>query len=233
MLIWLCRILFAACELLAVACGIYFPSQGANPGPLNWEHRVLATGPPGKSLTYLYLFYSPKFPSLLSAHFFPQISRKSRQRSHLSWLLLIPLILSLSETAELPVTSSWTNPGLSPRGLVTHCTQVVTPSSLTHPLLSEILLPWFSHFRSDCPSLVPLLSSCFPQTLSVESFGALVLVFRLLFSVCTHLLGNSIYRLDLNTLYHQRSLFFPYPNHLFQYPHLYFQLPSWCQHSTV
>ena len=134
---------------------------------------------------------------------------------------------------QLPVTSSWTNPGLSPRGLVTHCTQVVTPSSLTHLLLSEILLPWFSYFRSDCPSLVPLLFSCFPQTHSVESFGALVLVFRLLFSVCTHLLGNSIYRLDLNTLYHQRSLFFPYPNHLFQYPHLYFQLPSWCHYSTV
>ena len=24
-------------------------SQGSNPGPLHWEHGVLATGPPGKS----------------------------------------------------------------------------------------------------------------------------------------------------------------------------------------
>ena len=36
-----------ACELLAVACGIQFPDQGLNPGPLHWEVRVLATGPPG------------------------------------------------------------------------------------------------------------------------------------------------------------------------------------------
>ena len=34
---------------LATACGIKFPDQGSNPGPLHWEHRVLAAGPPGKS----------------------------------------------------------------------------------------------------------------------------------------------------------------------------------------
>ena len=38
------------CELLVAACGIFFPDQGWNPGPLPWECRVLATGPPGKSL---------------------------------------------------------------------------------------------------------------------------------------------------------------------------------------
>ena len=32
------------------ACGIYFPDQGLNPGPLHWEHGVLTTVPPGKSL---------------------------------------------------------------------------------------------------------------------------------------------------------------------------------------
>ena len=160
MLTWLCRILAAACELLAVACGIQFPSQGSNPGPLNWEHRVLATGLPGKSLTYLLrnkaVFYSPQFPSLPSAHFFPQISRKRSQRS-LSWLFLILLIPSLSETAGFPVPPFWTDPGLSPRGLVTRCTQVAAPSSSTHLLLSEIFLPWFPSFLSDCPSLVPVL----------------------------------------------------------------------------
>ena len=40
--IWLCWILVAA-------CGIEFPDQGSNPGPLHWECKVLATGLPGKS----------------------------------------------------------------------------------------------------------------------------------------------------------------------------------------
>ena len=40
-----------------VACRIQFPDQGSNPGPLNWECRVLATGPPGKSLSYLFYTY--------------------------------------------------------------------------------------------------------------------------------------------------------------------------------
>ena len=38
--IWLCQV---------VACGIQFPDQGWNPGPLLLEHRALATGPTGKS----------------------------------------------------------------------------------------------------------------------------------------------------------------------------------------
>ena len=40
-------------ESLVGACGIQFPDQGANPGPLHWEHGVLATGPPGKSPLFL------------------------------------------------------------------------------------------------------------------------------------------------------------------------------------
>ena len=36
-------------DLLVAACGIQFPDQGLNPRPLHWEHRVLATGLPGKS----------------------------------------------------------------------------------------------------------------------------------------------------------------------------------------
>ena len=43
--------LVVACGLLVVACEIQFPDQGSNLGPLHWEFRVLATGPPGKSLT--------------------------------------------------------------------------------------------------------------------------------------------------------------------------------------
>ena len=38
--------------VLVVTCGIQFPYQGANLGPLHWECGVLATGPPGKSLNF-------------------------------------------------------------------------------------------------------------------------------------------------------------------------------------
>ena len=31
------------------ACGTYFPDQGSNPCPVDWELRVLPTGPAGKS----------------------------------------------------------------------------------------------------------------------------------------------------------------------------------------
>ena len=49
--IWPCWVLLEVS--LAVACGISSPDQGTNPGPLYWEFRVLATGPPGKSLGFL------------------------------------------------------------------------------------------------------------------------------------------------------------------------------------
>ena len=41
--------LTVVCELLVVACGIQFPDQESNSGPLHWEFGVLARGPPGKS----------------------------------------------------------------------------------------------------------------------------------------------------------------------------------------
>ena len=47
--------LVVACKLLVAACGIQFPDQGSNLGPLHWEHRVLATGPSGKSLVLSFL----------------------------------------------------------------------------------------------------------------------------------------------------------------------------------
>ena len=33
-----------------LSCSMWdlFPDQGCNPGPLHWEHGILATGPPGK-----------------------------------------------------------------------------------------------------------------------------------------------------------------------------------------
>ena len=44
--------LWAAPGFSFVACGIQFPDEGLNPGPLHQEHAVLATGPPGKSPTF-------------------------------------------------------------------------------------------------------------------------------------------------------------------------------------
>ena len=43
-------------ESLVATHGIQFPDQGLNPGPRHWECRVLATGPPGKSLTGILKF---------------------------------------------------------------------------------------------------------------------------------------------------------------------------------
>ena len=37
--------------------GSQFPDQGSNPGPLQWKHGVLTTGPPGNSRgTFFYLW---------------------------------------------------------------------------------------------------------------------------------------------------------------------------------
>ena len=45
-------LLGAVREFLVATCGIYFPDHELNSGPLIWEHRILATGPPGKSLSH-------------------------------------------------------------------------------------------------------------------------------------------------------------------------------------
>ena len=43
-------------ELLVAACGIVFPDQELNPGFLNWERGVSATGLSGKSQEEHFLF---------------------------------------------------------------------------------------------------------------------------------------------------------------------------------
>ena len=52
------------------------PQPGLNLGPLHWEHRVLATGPPGKSLHifnftefHLLVTLDPHFSLFLFLHF--------------------------------------------------------------------------------------------------------------------------------------------------------------------
>ena len=66
-----------ACKLWFVACEILFPDQESNWGPLHWEHRVLSTGPPGKSRNNFWpsFFYSFTFhSSLQTQHQFAPIS---------------------------------------------------------------------------------------------------------------------------------------------------------------
>ena len=44
------ELLGAAWELPVMVCGIQFPDQGSNLGPLYWKRRVSTIGPRGKSL---------------------------------------------------------------------------------------------------------------------------------------------------------------------------------------
>ena len=45
----LCLFFWPHCK----ACGNYIPDSGSSLQHLHWEHRVPATGPPGKSLCFL------------------------------------------------------------------------------------------------------------------------------------------------------------------------------------
>ena len=70
--IWLCRVLVVArgnfdlhcrigifsCGMWALSCSMWdlVPWPGVEPRPLHWECGVLATGPPGKSLSVLYIW---------------------------------------------------------------------------------------------------------------------------------------------------------------------------------
>ena len=63
----LCWVLGAACRIFSVpcsmwnlfiaTCGIWFPHQGSNLGPLLWELEVSAIGPPGKSPSSVTFFF--------------------------------------------------------------------------------------------------------------------------------------------------------------------------------
>ena len=75
--IWLHQVLVTACrifswgiQLLSAECGIQFPDQGSNPGPLHWEHKVLATGPPREfwALLQFNSYFSFIHPFICSAN---------------------------------------------------------------------------------------------------------------------------------------------------------------------
>ena len=72
----------AAFELLVTAHGIQFPDQGWNPGPLHWELRVLATGPPGKSQPVTFknplTRCTPETNTTLESNYTPVEKKKNR-----------------------------------------------------------------------------------------------------------------------------------------------------------
>lgn len=95
--------------------------------------------------------------------------------------------------------------------LVTRCTQVAALFLNTSSPSQRSFSLWFPSFLSDCPSLVSVLFLLFSVDPFCGELRALVHL-GLLPLVCTHFLGNIIYLLDLNTLYHQCSLLFLIPN---------------------
>ena len=66
---------------LVAACGIWFPDQGLDLGPLHWEHGVLATGSPGKSLPW------PLLETTLKDHPAPE-HLQSQMRPHYNCFIL-------------------------------------------------------------------------------------------------------------------------------------------------
>ena len=58
----------ATCKLSVEACGIWFPDQGRNLGPLHGELGVLAAGPPGKSPAHPLLKVHALYVSISLVH---------------------------------------------------------------------------------------------------------------------------------------------------------------------
>jgi len=94
------RIIYVAA--LGLSCGLkdLVPDQGSNPGPLHWEHRVLATGPPGKSQIRHHLALSLSFPH----HLYFAMSW-----FQLFLLMAFLLLLSLNSNSSGHITLDWSS----------------------------------------------------------------------------------------------------------------------------
>ena len=66
--------------VLVVACGISFPDQGSNLGPMDCKRSVLATSPPGTSQKMVFLYKS--IPKCISYQC-PEFWGNKRKTSHL------------------------------------------------------------------------------------------------------------------------------------------------------
>ena len=91
--------LVAACELLIAACGIQFPDQGLNLGPLHWELRVVTTGPLGKSQNMLLKLIFP-----VTIQFFFKTQLLENLTSHIRFTLYSGFSAAL-EVVEVSLSS--------------------------------------------------------------------------------------------------------------------------------
>ena len=84
----LCRVESFSCSMQALSCSMQdiVSQPGIElPGPLDWEHRVLATGLPGKSLANT-LFYN------ISNQFYKQQPGRFKILLFINYIAFIPLV---------------------------------------------------------------------------------------------------------------------------------------------
>ena len=104
---------------LVAPCGIQFPDQGLNPGPLHWERRVLATGPPRKSQHFL-LYISINKLQIPPKQNKTKIWSLERKRSYLSFspnclmVALLPIVGGAQGPASPLRTHPWSFSLFSP-----------------------------------------------------------------------------------------------------------------------
>ena len=166
-----------ACKLWFVACEILFPDQESNWGPLHWEHRVLSTGPPGKSRSNFWpsFFYSFTFhSSLQTQHQFASISCSSllhdqtifwvtQEQSFFSAFLL--LSLELLHPLSLPLVMVLAFFSLSPSQTL----KSTVSCSLVAQSCPTLRAQGLQHARPSCPSPSPrICSNSWPLMLSTH-----------------------------------------------------------------
>lgn len=154
-------------------------SPNEDVGPLNWEHRVLAAGLQG-SPPLSFKKQSTLFSAVSQPAISPFLSSDQQETSpeSLSWLLLILLVPLTQRNCRVPRASVLDRSrAQSPRALSPAAHRWRSPLFIEHIFSSQGLSPiWFPSFLSMTALLWFLCcSSCFLQTLSVESFGALSL----------------------------------------------------------
>ena len=113
-----------------MACGSSSPDQGLNMGPLHWEHGVLATGSPGKSLPWC-----PRLDYFISSSPLPTpLLLVVTWRCHQTWQCLQEFVQKLHST---PTPSSTWVSTMPLRGICLfperHCVSTwVAGSSIPH-----------------------------------------------------------------------------------------------------
>ena len=127
-----------------------FPNQGSKPGPLQWEHWVPTTGPPGKSPNFTLLLVDIQLSQhhSLKKFFFPH------------WMVLAPSCFLMDTVLSIPLRGS-TSPYSSGPFTSGHFSSV---QSLSRVWLFET--PWTTAHQASLS-----ITSCWspPKPMSIES----------------------------------------------------------------